>query len=424
MLPLPTDRPLRILLGTCEIAGLLPIVADAFRANGHHVTTVVKVRNEWWPDTYDYDYSNRATTALDAIEFGNLVAQQDVLYFQWARHSFVDDLSDLPLYRKLGKRIIYTALGCDIRAGAAFSQLYEQHGLTLADGFELMPLDATMHAHRMLELFADVVYAQPNFASLAIRPYHHASVPVQLARYAPFVAGRDVPLVVHAPSSRGRKGSHVILAALDQLQTEGVRFDLQLIENVPHTELLNIFSGADVVIDQTNNAMHGRTTVDAWASGCAVATSDAPAIEPLPAPRPLCRISPDLRATTEQLRTLLTQRETRVQLAHDGLAYVQQWHDHVKFGARALQHLADPAGTVEHHPEFFTRHFTAPANEPVPDYLKQLTAAVLEQHGMPADIDPRALAARGLLLPRDVARVAAAQRRRHSAPTSVMTRVA
>jgi hypothetical protein len=424
MLPLPTDRPLRILLGTCEIAGLLPIVADAFRANGHHVTTVVKVRNEWWPDTYDYDYSNRATTALDAIEFGNLVAQHDVLYFQWARHSFVDDLSDLPLYRKLGKRIIYTALGCDIRAGAAFSQLYEQHGLTLADGFELMPLDATMHAHRMMELFADVVYAQPNFASLAIRPYHHASVPVQLAKYSPHVAGREVPLVVHAPSSRGRKGSHVILAALEQLRTEGVEFELQLVENVPHTELLNIFSNADVVLDQTNNAMHGRTTVDAWASGCAVATSDSPEIEPLPAPRPLCRISPDLRTTTEQLRGLLTQRDRRLELAQQGLAYVQQWHDHVKFGARAIEHLANPSGTVEHLPEFFARHFAAPANEPVPEYLKQLTAAVIEQYGIPADIDARSLAARGLVLPKDVARVAAAQRRRHSALASATTRVA
>ncbi len=424
MQPLPTDRPLRILLGTCEIAGLLPVVADAFRANGHHVTTVVKVRNEWWPDTYDYDYSNRATTALDAIEFGNLVSQHDVLYFQWARHSFVDDLSDLPLYRKLGKRIIYTALGCDIRAGAAYSQLYEQHGLSLAEGFELMPLAATMHAHRMMELFADVVYAQPNFASLAIRPYHHASVPIQLAKYLPQVHGREVPLVVHAPSSRGRKGSHVILAALEQLRTEGVAFELQLIENVPHTELLSIFSNADVVIDQTNNAMHGRTTVDAWASGCAVATSDSPEIERLPAPRPLCRITPDVRATTEQLRRLLTNRESRTQLAHEGLAYVQQWHDHVKFGARAIAHLTDPAGTVEHHPEFFARHFAAPTNEPIPDYLKQLTAAVLEQYGMPADIDARALASRGLLLPKDVARVAAAQRRRHSALTAATNRVA
>lgn len=409
-LPRP-DRPLRILVGTYEIAGMIPVVGDAFRANGHDVTTVVKVRNAWWPDHYDVDFSNRPDDAVSAIEFGHLVANHDVLYFQWARQSWVDGLHDLPLYRTLGKRIIYCCNGSDVRAGSAFTQLYAHHGLSVTEDFRLMPLVPTLHAQRMVELCSDLVLGQPSLSVLAVRPYHHGHVPVRLTNYTARFPDRDVPLVVHAPSHRGHKGSRIILPALERLAAEGVRFELRIVEGVPHPELLRIFTEADVVIDQTNNAIHGRTVVDAWASGCAVASSDMPSLEPVPADRPVWPITADLDQTTEQLRRLLTDRTLRRELAERGLRHAQQWHDHVAWGARVLAQLEHPVDTAEHHPDFFARHYAPPADEPIPDYLKELNALAFERFGVPRDLDVRGLAARGLIQPREVGRLAAAQRR-------------
>jgi hypothetical protein len=35
------EKPLRILVGTIEIAGMIPIFADGFRRLGHQVTTAI-----------------------------------------------------------------------------------------------------------------------------------------------------------------------------------------------------------------------------------------------------------------------------------------------------------------------------------------------------------------------------------------------
>src|SRR5258707_10360280 len=50
------EHPLRILVGTVEIGGVLPIFADGFRQLGHQVTTVISDRHRFNADVqYDVD---------------------------------------------------------------------------------------------------------------------------------------------------------------------------------------------------------------------------------------------------------------------------------------------------------------------------------------------------------------------------------
>ena len=52
----------RILVGTADIAGMMPDFADGFRQSGHQVTTVIVNRNRLYPDVaYDVDMNATAS---------------------------------------------------------------------------------------------------------------------------------------------------------------------------------------------------------------------------------------------------------------------------------------------------------------------------------------------------------------------------
>src|SRR4029453_12289529 len=60
---------------------------------------------------------------------------------------------------------------------------------------------------------------------------------------------RETPVVLHVPSRRGTKGTDLILEGLRQLESEGVPFELRLLEGVPHDEARRAVAAADVVVD-------------------------------------------------------------------------------------------------------------------------------------------------------------------------------
>src|SRR5207248_6630625 len=58
---------------------------------------------------------------------------------------------------------------------------------------------------------------------------------------------RERPLVLHAPSSRAKKGTEHVIAACEQLGLE-----LDLVEGLDHREAFERYRAADIVVDQLN----------------------------------------------------------------------------------------------------------------------------------------------------------------------------
>jgi glycosyltransferase involved in cell wall biosynthesis len=80
-------------------------------------------------------------------------------------------------------------------------------------------------------------------------------------------ADRARPLIVHAPSSRRRKGTEHVLAAC-----EGLDADLELVEGLHHEEARERYRAADIVVDQLNAGWYGLFAVEAMALGKPVVT--------------------------------------------------------------------------------------------------------------------------------------------------------
>ena len=80
-------------------------------------------------------------------------------------------------------------------------------------------------------------------------------------------SGRRRPVVVHAPSSRRRKGTDHVVAACEDLDVE-----LRIVEGLRHDEALARYRDADIVVDQLNAGWYGLFAIECMAMGKPVVT--------------------------------------------------------------------------------------------------------------------------------------------------------
>jgi hypothetical protein len=332
-----------------------------------------------------------------------LVASHDLFVFLWAGTSLTERNREFPLLKKLGKKIVSFFCGSDVRHSSGYGQLFaplvSNNSIVdwheIRDDFATEALDRPLRDMRMAELYADLIVSVPNNSMLGVRPYQHFFVPVNLSECRGSIPERDVPVVVHAPSDKGVKGTHTIVAALDQLKSEGVAFELRLLHGVPHQRVLSELSDADVAIDQLNLPLHGMFGLEGMASGCALATCNREDYEPFPPNRPIWHI--DALNIHSQLKRLLTEKDLRLRLAREGRAYVEQHHDHVVAAKRVLEALTAKDLQYDHYPSFFARSYELESGSVIPEQLKQMTASIVQRWGLPKDVDPNEMILRGLM---------------------------
>ena len=418
----------RILVGTIEIARHLYDFADGFRRLGYQVDTVISWLNAHHPDLhYDFtlnqgfnqglfsDRVNRIRNPIIRYPRGLLnrankllnrsykltrvlyfLTAYDVYVFQWGG-SLLPGNRDYPRLKRLGKKIISVFNGSDIRHWSAAEPAWQSFGLKLPSHFRerAASLSDKLDRLRMAEKYADVIFAQPSYTELAVRPYMHFYLPINLSLYDCNVPGRDVPVVVHAPSNRGTKGTEEILAALERLKAEGMAFELCLLEGKRNKEVIRQLVDADVVVDQLDAPSYGMLALEGMATGCAVAGGNRPGFIPVPPNRPILHI--DSTNVYSQLRRLLTDKELRLRLAYQGRPFVEKYHDHVSVAQRMLECLELDKVEYDYYPTFFAREYRLPEGETIPEDLKRMTAEIVQRWGLPEDVDPQDMIARGLM---------------------------
>ena len=413
------QRP-RILLGTMEIVRQLYELAEAFRSLGYEAETALLGLNPFYADLpYDYLlYSelpfpksvreaqnplvryprrlmNRTYRAIKKIGFPDFLTEYDVYVFQFGQ-SLLPGNKDFPLLKARGKKIISIFQGSDIRHWSATEPFRKSFGLEAYAAYRRGDsLNQTLATLRMAERYADVIFFQPSYGELAIRPYMHLYLAMNLDLYGHHVPKRDVPVVVHAPSKREIKGTAEILGTLEKLKGEGVKFTLKLLEGLPNAEVIRELVDADVVVDELNEAHYGMLGLEAMATGCALAGGNHPELVPLPPDPPMLHLNPEnLQA---QLRRLLTDKSLRLGLAAAGRPFVEKYHARARVAQHMLDCLEPAENQRDYYPCFFARDYVLPDGEVIHTDVKRLTAEIVERYGLPQDINPQNMIKRGLM---------------------------
>ena len=142
------------------------------------------------------------------------------------------------------------------------------------------------------------------------------------------------PMIVHAPSSRAKKGTEHVIAAC-----EGLAADLRIVEGLHHDEALALYRDADIVVDQLNAGWYGLFAIECMALGKPVVaflhneavrrTEEAFGVDvPI--------VSATAETLRERLRPLVADTAERRRIGEASRAYAERVHDVEQIADRLL----------------------------------------------------------------------------------------
>jgi hypothetical protein len=239
-----SQRPLRVVHTPLNVAGIPWTNVQALRRRGVDAKLVVVERQKMHPEA-DVDLARRPGLIGQAKAqwpaFARLLPQTDVFhfYFGW---TLLPKFLQFPLLRAARRKSIYHFLGSDIRGKTDAELAYRRR----ADACIVGSYDA-------IRWVPEAHVVPPGIDLRGIDP-----APPQ---------PHDRPLVVHAPSSRARKGTDHVVAAC-----EGLPVDLEIVEGLHHDEAFARYAAADIVVDQLNAGWYGIFAIEAMALGKPVLT--------------------------------------------------------------------------------------------------------------------------------------------------------
>jgi glycosyltransferase involved in cell wall biosynthesis len=297
-------------------AGIPWTNVQALRARGVDARLVVFNRYRLHPEA-DVDLGRHGgllrQQLTQARAFARLAPRTDIFHFYFGL-TLVPKSVQFPLLRLLGKRSVMHFLGSDIRgkppAALAWAQRAGARVVGSYDAIRWVP-DA-----RVIPPGIDVRGIEPALPS-----------------------DRDRPLVVHAPSSRARKGTEHVVAACEELGVE-----LEIVEGLDHREAFERYRRADVVVDQLNAGWYGVFAIEAMALGKPVLTflheeAARRTEEAFGVSVPIVNVTKETLA--ERLRPLVESAEERRRIGRASRTYAEEVHDLGRMTDRLLALYAE-----------------------------------------------------------------------------------
>lgn len=324
-----TPAPLRIFHGLHNIAGIPSIMARAERKLGLDSTAVCFPKAGFG---YQADVEEQPTTQRELLSarFESYANRYDVFVFHFGSSLAGESLADVPLLKRMGKRVIFYFHGCDVRDCDETIRKYEFSACKVCWPRRCNP--NRQLAVEMAEKYADAVWVStPDLLEFVPRSKLFPQ-PVELERFsmesgasATGHAVQESIRVVHAPSNSQLKGSRHVEAAASAIRDKGLPLELQLLQGLSHREMCSRMGAADIAVDQLLIGSYGTFAVEAMAMGIPVICYLRDDLVGLyPEPPPIMSATP---LTIEQnIAAMIDNPELRQQLASAGRMYVQRHH--------------------------------------------------------------------------------------------------
>ncbi len=307
----PTDRPLRVVHCPVNTAGVPWANVQALRRRGVDARLVVFNRYKLHPEADESlerhgGFVRRQATQWRALL--RLAPRTDVFHFYFGL-TLVPRSLQFPILRALGKKSVMHYLGSDIRGKTRDELAFGKKA-----GAEIVG------SYDAIRWVPEAEFVPPGIDVARIEP----TPPTDRAR----------PVILHAPSSRRRKGTEEVIAAC-----EGLDADLLLVEGMHHDEAFERYREADLVVDQLNAGWYGLFAIECMALGKPVVSFlHEEAVERTE--RELGERVPIVRATKNDLRArlepLVASAAERRRIGAESRAYVERVHDLERVADRLL----------------------------------------------------------------------------------------
>jgi glycosyltransferase involved in cell wall biosynthesis len=296
-------RPLRVVHCPVNVAGVPWQNVLALRRRGVDARLVVFRRGRLHPEAdWSLDRPEAGLLRRQLVQWralARLLPRTDVFHFYFGL-TLVPRSLQIPLLRATRRKSLYHYLGSDIRGKSPAELAYGRR----ADAQIVGSYDAIRWVPE-----AEVVPPGIDLSDFDPAP------PSDSPR----------PRVVHAPSSRRRKGTEHVIEACRSLGVE-----LEIVEGLHHDEAKERYRAADIVVDQLNAGWYGLFAIEAMALGKPVVTFlHEEALRRTEAAFetrvPLVRATKETLA--DALRPLVESPAERRRIGAESRAYVERVHE-------------------------------------------------------------------------------------------------
>lgn len=237
-------------------------------------------------------------------------------------------LLDLPILKAFGKKIIVHFRGLDIIDIRHFDYLRAR---SRGENLVKPPLSRPDQLHKVKKWlrYADaVLVSEPDLFDVVPNATLSPQV-IDCAYWStnmrPLSESDGVFRIVHAPSSRRKKGTDFIEQAVRNLQGKGYKIQLLLAEKLPHHRIREMYEQADVGIDQVLYGWHGKVSVELMALGKPVICNINEAWRNHRPDLPIVHADPAI--LEEVLERLIPDAPRRLELGTAGRQYAMRYHD-------------------------------------------------------------------------------------------------
>jgi glycosyltransferase involved in cell wall biosynthesis len=302
----------------------------------------LRLRSGWWPSRFYRLTKFLVRAALD----------YDVFHFNWGMTIFDHWLwnvncLELPLLKRLGKRIVVTFQGCDARmktwsrdhlATSACQECDVAWCTERVDQIRQKRIKKIfVYADQVFALNPDLLHFLPGAEFL---PYASVDASEWMpSRRSVDWKGQTQPLrILHLPTNRSIKGTRYVEGACERLRREGIAIELNVVENAPHAHMKELIEAADVVVDQLLVGWYGAVAVEAMALEkpvfCYLREEDLKRFVPFHEQIPIIRTTKETLA--DDLRDFLLGRVEGHDIGAAGRAFVCRYHDPLQIARRTI----------------------------------------------------------------------------------------
>jgi len=324
---------MRVMLAPTEIAGELDTTARALRTLGiKAISCNLRYKKNPYGYVCDIDFGPKDKSlsitkkVLRFIFISTSFLRFDVFHFYYGK-TLLRKKQDLPFLKKLGKKLVMQFVGSDVRMDSYLPNAKDEK-------FASKKPERVIRNLKILSSFIDVAlvadwelkaYVDPYFKRVEIVRQR-----IELDKYLPNYPdpNNKCPLIVHAPSNREIKGTKFIIAAIETIKAKH-SFNFRLIENMTHSEAMELYNDADIVVDQLRLGTHGGFAVECMALGKPVITYLREESKEF-YPKSLPIVSASTESICEVLERLIINGSLRHDLGVRGRKYVEEFHDSIK----------------------------------------------------------------------------------------------
>jgi hypothetical protein len=342
---------MKIFLGFTEVANFINTYKKGFEQNGHSTFTVISRHNKYYPNAiYDIVLCERVKTFHKLPSFLNRIIKSFLTRF-YSYQAFLIALRtceifiyntggnilpfclDYKLIKLFKRKLVVIFLGSEIRHWYVYKLELEKLGYAklFESGIEAYRVQnygnykeklARVHS---AEKYADLILSHPSFAQLQTKPYMRGYIGLEIDKYKYNTPLNDIPIIVHAPTNRGVKGTDYVEMIVNSLISEGYKIDFRLIENMPNDKLLELLAESDIVIDELNSDSIGVLSTESMATGNVVLTSYFVEHFGNEANCPILNTNKDNLRTN--LKKVIVDKSLREKLAIEGRRYVEKYNN-------------------------------------------------------------------------------------------------